>query len=728
MTARRLWIVGGVFLFAIGVIAGILYFPRGWVMETVDTVKEAGSDDRSITFKQEQLPRMIMDANATFNPERVAADFLGIQLDPTRLVMLQEGAVRLYFVSEAAGYHNILGYQLEGPEIRDTRLKIIFPDATAPMDLIQCADLVKATSPPYYFGKRIPDAPVLPGDYVDLGVLPAGTQLVFFIVGDGARGGNRIYTTLPQRNPDGKQHVVTFVYENSPYMLLSFEDMWDTGNRSFNDVVFCVEMDQENLELIASVKEKGRIDAILQGNERRKKIRRMIFWGTLATISVLGPPFIFLAHRTVQRARARRVFAAAKEALETNPRETLRILNQGKKHILNKKMRREWSGLEMTASKQARDAAQLAVLYENMPEVFVEDEPASLLAARAQVETDSVDTYHSLRRLWQGREAAPWDWLALEADVLIKQEKCGAAEALLEQGRFNGAQDSGRLARLGMLRARKADPNAPGLLANAVQLDARNPDVYWCQGQALEQAGHYPEACNAYQAALNAAPHNPFHRDHFAEFLVRQGDFKNALTVWRQGLEPPSIDVLWLKVLFWSRMALSQEIAWSNFPIPEGRLRPLVEFLIKLPGERFWDMEQFERLGLNRPELLARPETIWLQTLDALQQKREDTAFSLISLGQAGAQPYFEIVETALRQTLTCRRIGFCNPVLRCLRQETPPSLRHPFFQQIDLWATAQMNEGTEHFQKIVEGPALFSTLFQAAGWLEAARRLKTAG
>jgi len=125
--------------------------------------------------------------------------------------------------------------------------------------------------------------------------------------------------------------------------------------------------------------------------------------------------------------------------------------------------------------------------------------------------------------------------------------------------------------------------------------------------------------------------------------------------------------------------------------------------------------------------LLTRPESIWLQTLDALRNRHEDTAFSLLSLGQAGAQPYFALVETALRQTLTYRRIGFCNPALRCLGAETPPALRHPFFQQLDLWASARLQTGIGEFQAIIESPALFVTLFQAAGWHEAARRLTAA-
>ncbi|MGI9241424.1 MAG: DUF4114 domain-containing protein, partial [Verrucomicrobiales bacterium] len=136
-----------------------------------------------------------------------------------------ESEARVYFVSEGAGYHNTLGFNLTGSGISSGDPQLIFPDSTDP-------DWVS------------------PGDFVDLGTLEAGTSLDFFLIANGANGGSNVFTNDSTANPDGIQHMVSFALEGSPYLLIGFEDLLNGGDRDFNDLLFAVEIGTSNVEAL----------------------------------------------------------------------------------------------------------------------------------------------------------------------------------------------------------------------------------------------------------------------------------------------------------------------------------------------------------------------------------------------------------------------------------------------------------------------------------------------
>jgi tetratricopeptide (TPR) repeat protein len=540
-----------------GVLLGLVI--AGCAKPEPPEVHQAGFDARAVAFQHQLLPRMIQDAREKFNPESVARDFSRLELDSSRLVLLEPTAVRVYFVASQGGFHSALGYQLEGAQVDAPGPYTVFRNAFSPRILFQYADEIKQHPDPsgaYAYGERSANAPVLPGDYVDLGVLPAGTQIIFFLVADAVNAPKGTFTTIPERNPDKLQHVVTVAYQDSPYLLLGFEDLMGGGDRTFNDVVFAVELSNSAVAALGDIRKQQEAEALLRAIARRKVIRARITTGIAVGLILGGPVAIWALRRYLRRRRIRLAYAQARDYLETaNPREALRWMREGQRHDASGSLRARWADIEMQASKQLQDAGQLEDLFDHHPDVVLHDEAASLMVARAQLESDRTEHFQTLRGAWQDRETAPWTWLTLESDLLVKQDKPLDAESLLRQQQFAGAQDAVRLARLAELFAPNAPADAQQCLARAAQLGPNNAEVWQSRARIFEHIGRFDEADGPWRGAVKCSGGDPFHRDHYAEYLVRRGDYDGALACWRAALPPPTADTIWLKTFFWSRVA-----------------------------------------------------------------------------------------------------------------------------------------------------------------------------
>lgn len=98
--------------------------------------------------------------------------------------------------------------------------ELIFPDASSQAD---------AVGAKYAHPTRTSSEPLLPGDFVDLPTLKAGSVLDFFLISDGANGGKTVVTANAARNYDRLSHAVAFALPDSPYLILGFEDGWKGG-------------------------------------------------------------------------------------------------------------------------------------------------------------------------------------------------------------------------------------------------------------------------------------------------------------------------------------------------------------------------------------------------------------------------------------------------------------------------------------------------------------------
>ncbi len=222
---------------------------RPFGLDIIDTVQMASSDDRSVDFQTNTLPTVNEFINTTLGEKMALSqnDLSVLALDPEKLSLTTEADVRVYFVGEGAGYHNTLGVNTEESGVDVGNPMLIFPDASSRQSFyVEGAD-----SP-----NRTTRYPLLPGDFVELGSMDTGTLLNFFLISNGVNGGTNVYSTDQSINPDGLQHVVAYAVDESPFLMIGFEDMYNGGDMDYNDLLFVIDIGNQNvqeLQLTASL-------------------------------------------------------------------------------------------------------------------------------------------------------------------------------------------------------------------------------------------------------------------------------------------------------------------------------------------------------------------------------------------------------------------------------------------------------------------------------------------
>lgn len=212
-------------------------------LSIIGPTRLAGSDAASANFDK-LLPSVTSFILKTLPESRNnTAAVKAMPLDPKKLVLANTENVRAYFVYEGAGYVNTLGVNTTGDDISKGDPKIIFPAVSSSGD------------------KRTTQDPLQPGDFVNLGVMKAGTKLDFFLLANGANGGTTAWNTSGS-NPDGINHVAAlsermFVVPNmnSPYLFIAFEDLWGGGDKDYNDAIFAVNVGAATINRLVATPE-----------------------------------------------------------------------------------------------------------------------------------------------------------------------------------------------------------------------------------------------------------------------------------------------------------------------------------------------------------------------------------------------------------------------------------------------------------------------------------------
>lgn len=228
-------------------------------LSIVEKVQLAASDEASAVFQKETLPSITKLINTSLGETSKFVDATKFALDPAKLRMSVESTARVYFVGEGAGYLNTLGFNTIASDASapkaglDESAQLIFPNASSTV----------STYNPGVKAVRTASAPLLPGDFVDLGAFKAGSMLDFFLIANGAGGGKSIWTASAARNSDGLNHVVSFALPGSPYLIMAFEDLLGGGDRDYNDVVFAVDIGAINVERLLSTPEPAAWASVL---------------------------------------------------------------------------------------------------------------------------------------------------------------------------------------------------------------------------------------------------------------------------------------------------------------------------------------------------------------------------------------------------------------------------------------------------------------------------------
>jgi hypothetical protein len=207
----------------------------------VGPVMQAGSDAASASFDQNVLPQALAFIQANLpDGQNNSGNAKLFSVDPSKLTLAAKTSLQATFISESAGYDSTLGFNTTGIGTSSGNPELIFPAVSSPEDF--------NPNPANNYGPSNPSQPLLPGDFVNLGTFAAGTPLNFFLIADGANGGNTVFNSGgAAANPDGYAHSAAFTPSvfavpqlNSPYLFITFKDEWNLGDKDYNDAIIAI--------------------------------------------------------------------------------------------------------------------------------------------------------------------------------------------------------------------------------------------------------------------------------------------------------------------------------------------------------------------------------------------------------------------------------------------------------------------------------------------------------
>ena len=194
-------------------------------------------------------PEFLDDLNVAFPQHRPVPDYHPEYLlggNEHNLVVLDETEVWITFVSEGAGYKNVLAYYTYD---RD------FPP-TSPEDIKDCYVIFPNTS---FAGSG---GGLYSGDKVYLGTFQENTVIGWMLMRNGwnraskkaTEGKGLLYSNFalnPEENINDQQHSVLLLDEEREVVLITFEDLIRPGgDNDFNDVIFYATANPiENIEI-----------------------------------------------------------------------------------------------------------------------------------------------------------------------------------------------------------------------------------------------------------------------------------------------------------------------------------------------------------------------------------------------------------------------------------------------------------------------------------------------
>lgn len=395
----------------------------------------------------------------------------------------------------------------------------------------------------------------------------------------------------------------------------------------------------------------------------------------------------------------------------------------------------QWIDLAISAYEKLGDPLNLMALYRLFPEAFETHEKGSQVIGWARIHSALPKSYEDIREMWRGREVDTDGWWLLDVDYMIANGDLHEARKQLEGRTLPGEQDADRLVRLAVLVSKTDYQQAWNLLHEALIKDPDNPEVRSRRAELAELAENFSLAQAEYMAAQQLRPKSPMLRDQLAEFYRRNEQYGLALKVWVEGLERPTADEIWLKSLFWSRVAAPIDGGWDKVELPPGRFQGFVKYLIDLPPFKFWDDDAFANISAGGEIVSLRQEGMWLRLIELLRTSKEREALELIYLSDYGRESWAAELELQLKRILSFRLLGKLKPdaikginVERLSEKVYEPFLaqhilRHQYFRALNEAGSSGIVD--DNLADVLRGDSAFAAAFLAAGWLETALHLQ---
>jgi tetratricopeptide (TPR) repeat protein len=384
---------------------------------------------------------------------------------------------------------------------------------------------------------------------------------------------------------------------------------------------------------------------------------------------------------------------------------------------------KRWGNILVQAAAETHDIGQLQVLYHFSPSLFRDQEKASLLVAESLIASGDIEAFTQLRNRWVGNESNATAWTILDSDRLLLEGDRQGANDLLGSHTFTGTAEIDRLMRLALINVSDDPKTAWRYFTRAEAKDPQNPEIHFYKGKLLESVGKFRNAQMEYEAAVATDPNNQLMQDQLAEFYLRQHQPRKAIDLWTSNLEETSVDFVWLKGLFWSKVMLPAKVEWTKLTPPQGKLQPLLAYLGKLKPGTYWNKDRFAKVP-NKDEYLDEIEmTYWLRTFEALRTGDAKEAVAIQNESKFTRTNLNQDLEFALKQILSYQTTGEFD------KSNPPRNLgtgddKHPFILQLEALATSRKPEVSEEMNALLTSKEAYSAALLAAGWNEAAIQL----
>lgn len=438
---------------------------------------------------------------------------------------------------------------------------------------------------------------------------------------------------------------------------------------------------------------------------------------------------------TLDKSQEAKDIARTKELLSNaKPEEALAIIQKYGDEVDNRSEEgREWLDLLIRASEATLNTPQLLVLYEYYPKAFDGHEKAAILIANTFVASGRTKDYQVLRDNWKGRETLPETWFVLDGDKLLAEGKRKEAIDFLNSKNFPGKADTSRLVRLALFYIFEQPKQAWEYLDQAYQKDPENPEIRSYRAKLLETIGRPNLALIEYAGALQSDPNNLYLRDQLADFYLRNKQVPQALQIWQENLKSPSLDMIWIKTLFWNKVAQPVSFDWESTQPPHGKLDSLVEYLLSLKPDQFWDAAAYENVKDNSHYLKTQQVTYWLRLLQLLKDGKEKEAGDLIQFNPFQTISWNPQLENALKRIIAYRTTGHFVPDTNIgfeKKKEAAPTKpivtaeNVLLYTQLDGLSQAKTPVVPEDLQALLKGPEAYTAALLSTGWNEAALKL----
>lgn len=423
---------------------------------------------------------------------------------------------------------------------------------------------------------------------------------------------------------------------------------------------------------------------------------------------------------------AKNLQKAEEHLQQGHPEQALLFLNPAQINFHTDLGRKELE-LLIQANTELHNIPSLLLLYERYPQAFEKDEKAALLVEDGYISSNKPKDYQILRDKWSGKETNSAAWFVLDADKLLIEGKQNEARTMLKSKEFTGKDDVNRLVRLALINVVDNPKLAWEYLTEAYKKDPTNPEIHTYRAKLLEAVGKKSLALSEFISAVQTDPENPFLRDQLAEFYLRNNQHHEALLVWFDSLKPPSLDFLWVKAFFWNRVITPVKFDWSSIPIPEGKMKPFIEYLIHLPQGVFWNEKAFDKLDDAQTFVKNLQSVYWLRILSFLEDKADEKAWDLLQYDPFNGISWSPEIEQALKRVLIYRKSGAFS-----INKYPPPletfegkKAENPFFEQLEQLAkNSSAQEIPQDVKDLLLSEEAFAAVFLAGGWYEAALEL----